>query len=233
VNRLCLLGVVFVLFVAEACGEQPSARAASCLTIANLALPNTRIVKAEEVQAGKFPPRPPMYGEDTSIYRRLPAFCRVNAIIAPSTDSTIEIEVWMPSSGWNGKFRGLSNGGFAGFVDYFFLARSVTQGYASGSTDTGHKGTDASWALRHPEKVIDFGYRGIHEMILKSKSIVEAYYKTPPKHSYFAGCSNGGRQGLMEAQRFPEDYDGILVGAAGNEWTRELTSENEDCPNPH
>ena len=226
-NRLCLLGVVFVLFVADACGEEASARRTSCLTIAKLVLPNTRIVKAEEVQAGKFPPRPPMYGEDTSIYRRLPAFCRVNAIIAPSTDSAIEIEVWMPSIGWNGKFRGAGNGGFAGYIDYFSLARAVDLGYAGGSTDTGNKGggEDASWALGHPEKVIDFGYRGIHEMTLKSKSIVEAYYKTSPKHSYFESCSNGGRQGLMEAQRFPEDYDGILVGAAGNEWTRALTSE--------
>ncbi len=156
----------------------------------------------------------------------MPAFCRVAGTIAPTSDSNIAFEVWMPSSGWNGKFQGIGNGGFAGAIGYGALGDAVQHGYAAVSTDTGHQagGTDASWALGHPEKIIDFGYRAIHEMTDKGKSIVAAYYGKSPKRSYFSSCSNGGRQALMEAQRYPEDYDGIIAGAPANYWTHLLLS---------
>jgi len=171
------------------------------------------------VAAGEFVPPP---GMPVPSAKTLPAFCRVQATIKPARDSEIKIEVWMPLAGWNGKYRGLGNGGFAGYIYYPGLAAAVSAGYASASTDTGHSGspTNANWALGHPDKIVDFGWRGIHEMTLKAKAIIEAFYGEAPKHSYFTGCSNGGRQGLMEAQRFPEDYDGILVGAPANYWTR-------------
>jgi hypothetical protein len=200
---------------------------ASCAGLAKLTLPNTKIMLAEQVEAGTFPPPPPQPGMvPTEIYPQLPAFCRVVAEVAPSADSDIKVEVWMPVSRWNGKFRGQGNGGFAGAIDYAALALALFQGYASGGTDTGHagSGTDASWAIGHPEKVVDFGYRGIHEMTQRSKSIVDAYYGRAPKQSYFASCSNGGREALMEAQRFPEDYDGILAGAPAYDWTHLLTN---------
>src|SRR5207302_733253 len=144
----------------------------------------------------------------------------------PSKDSDIKIEVWMPLAGWNGKYQALGNGGFAGMIGYPGMAGAVSRGYAAASTDTGHAGagTDSSWGLGHPEKVIDFGFRGIHEMTLKSKTIIQSFYGDRPKHSYFASCSNGGREALMEAQRFPEDYDGILAGAPANFWTHLLAS---------
>jgi feruloyl esterase len=146
---------------------------------------------------------------------KTPAFCRVAGIITPSSDSQIHFEVWMPETGWNGKFRGTGNGGFAGSINYSEMAAALRDGYATASTDTGHHadGIDAAWALGHPEKITDFGYRAIHEMTVEAKSVVQAFYGDAPKHSYFASCSNGGRQALMEAQRFPEDYDGILAGA--------------------
>jgi len=131
------------------------------------------------------------------------------------------MEVWMPSSGFNGKFRGQGNGGFAGAISYDALAGAISRGYAAASTDTGHTGgaADASWALGHPEKIVDFGSRAIHEMTLKAKALIQAFYGQAPRYSFFASCSNGGRQGLMEAQRFPADYDGIIAGAPANYWT--------------
>ena len=195
------------------------AAAASCESLAGLQLPNTSISVAQAVAAGTFTPP-----EEQPI-PNLPAFCRVAGVLKPSSDSDIRFEVWMPASGWNGKFLGLGNGGFAGAIGLRELGVAVTHGYAAAATDTGHKGgtTNAVWALDHPQKVIDFGYRAIHETAEKGKSIVAAFYGGGPKHSYFNSCSNGGRQALMEAQRFPADYDGIIAGAPANYWTHLLT----------
>jgi feruloyl esterase len=132
------------------------------------------------------------------------------------------MEVWMPATGWNDKYQGHGNGGFAGAIGYAALGAAIKRGYAAAGTDTGHTGGDAAWALGHPEKVIDFGYRAIHEMSMKAKVIIDAFYGHDPEHSYFASCSDGGREALMEAQRFPEDYDGILAGAPANFWTHLL-----------
>jgi feruloyl esterase len=150
----------------------------------------------------------------------------VTADIKPSADSDIKIEVWMPLTGWNGKYQGQGNGGFAGMITYQGLAGSVSRGFASASTDTGHAGSaiDASWALGHQEKIVDFGYRAVHEMTLKAKAIIQAFYGNQPRKSYFASCSNGGREALMEAQRFPEDYDGIVAGAPANDFTHLLVA---------
>ena len=173
----------------------------------------------------------PWLAGDPSFYKRLPAFCRVIAEDKPTPDSDIKIEVWLPTSGWNGKFRGQGNGGFAGEIDYRTLGLAVVQGYASAATDTGHaaEGTNATWALGHPEKIIDFAYRAIHEMTVIGKATIKAFYGDAAQHSYFANCSNGGRQALMEAQRYPEDYDGILAGAPANYWTHLLSSALYDA----
>ena len=130
-----------------------------------------------------------------------------------------------------GSFRGQGNGGFAGEIDFRSMGAAVAQGYATAGTNTGHSGggTDASWALGHPEKVTDFGYRAIHTMTQVAKAAIKAFYGKAPQHSYFASCSNGGRQALMEAQRFPEDYDGILAGAPANFWTHLLTKAVADA----
>jgi feruloyl esterase len=107
-------------------------------------------------------------------------------------------------------------------IGYPALGAAIKRGYATAGTDTGHSGGDAVWALGHPEKVVDFGYRAVHEMTLKAKAMIEAFYGDHPQHSYFASCSDGGREALMEAQRFPQDYDGILAGAPANFWTHLL-----------
>jgi feruloyl esterase len=150
----------------------------------------------------------------------------VTAEIKPSKESDIKIEVWMPATGWNGKYQGAGNGGFAGTISYPVLANALKGGYAAASTDTGHAAgaTGAGWALGHPDLIVDFGYRAIHEMTVKAKALIQAFYGENPKRSYFGSCSNGGRQALMEAQRYPEDYDGIIAGAPANFWTHLLSA---------
>ena len=196
----------------------PVAAAATCESLADLKLPNTTITAAQSVAAGSFtPPAGP-----ATPYAALPAFCRVTGVIKPTSDSDIRFEVWMPSAGWNGKFQGIGNGGFAGSISYAGLAGALARGYAAASTDTGHTGGDAAWARGHPEKIIDYGHRAIHEMTVKAKLVLTAFFGDGPKRSYFSSCSNGGRQGLMEAQRYPNDYDGIIVGAPANDFTHIL-----------
>ena len=220
-----------VLFATMTCGFSSSVHAASqpCEQLAQLALPSARITSAQTIAAGAFSPptaASPWLIGNPALYKQLPAFCRVTADDKPTQDSDIKIEIWMPASGWNGKFRGQGNGGFAGEIDYRGLALAVLQGYASAATDTGHAaiGTDATWALGHAEKIIDYAHRGIHEMTALGRATVKAFYGDAPKHSYFASCSNGGRQALMEAQRYPDDYDGILAGAPANYWTHLLSN---------
>lgn len=228
--------VTLLLCGALSCASLFTAQAApqSCDQLAQLALPNTSITSAQAVAAGAFSPpaaMAPWLAGDPSLYKQLPAFCRVTAVDKPTPDSDIKIEVWMPVSGWNGKFRGQGNGGFAGEIDYRSLAIAVSRGYATAATDTGHaaNGTDATWALGHPEKIVDFAYRAIHEMTSVGKATVTAFYGNAPQQAYFSNCSNGGRQALMEAQRYPADYDGILAGAPANWWTHLLTSAVYDA----
>ncbi|HYV03680.1 MAG TPA: tannase/feruloyl esterase family alpha/beta hydrolase [Blastocatellia bacterium] len=210
------------LYAALLCSAKPAA-AQNCEKLAELKLANTTITAAQVVAAGAFTPPT----GSAAPYKTLPAFCRVTGVIKPTTDSDIKFEVWMPSSGWNGKFQGIGNGGFAGSISYGGpaggLGGAIARGYAAASTDTGHSGGDAAWALGHPEKIVDYGHRAIHEMTEKAKAIVSAFYGSGPKRSYFASCSNGGRQALMEAQRYPNDYDGLIAGAPANYFTHILT----------
>ncbi len=194
--------------------------AATCESLATLKLADTTITSAQQVAAGAF--MPPGATAPPASAKGLPAFCRVMATIKPAKDSDIKVEVWLPLTGWNGKYRGQGNGGFAGQIIYPSMGVAVAEGYATASTDTGHAGSglDASWALGHPDKIVDFGWRAIHEMTLKAKAIIQAFYGEPARRSYFSACSNGGRQALMEAQRFPDDYDGLIAGAPANYWTK-------------
>jgi feruloyl esterase len=193
-------------------------RAASCESLAALKLEDTTIAGAALVPPGPLSvnagPLGPPSGRAPLV---LPAFCRVQLVVAPA----IKIELWLPTSGWNGRFEAVGNGGYAGSISYPAMAEALKLGYATASTDTGHEGDgrSAAWALHHPELVVDYGYRAVHEMTLKAKRIVEAFYGAAAQISYFNGCSTGGRQGLMEAQRYPDDYTGILAGAPANYFT--------------
>jgi len=168
---------------------------------------------------------------------KLPAFCRVMVTDTPTSDSDIKTEVWLPVAGWNGKYRAQGNGGFAGQIAYEGMAAAVTQGYATSGTDTGHVDNSANtgdvndgpkFALGHPEKVKDFGWRAVHDMTVQTKALVKAFYGKPAVHAYFTACSDGGREALMEAQRFPEDFDGILAGAPAYNWSALVSASTED-----
>jgi pimeloyl-ACP methyl ester carboxylesterase len=123
--------------------------------------------------------------------------------------------VWMPQEGWDGRFNGANSGGLAGYINYNDLAAGIRAGQAVAGSDTGHKASpgDGTWAKGHPERVRDYGWRAVHLTAVVGKRLVAAFYGRVADHSYFIGCSNGGRQALMEASRFPEDYDGIVSGA--------------------
>ena len=221
--RSCGIFLAVVLFSSLLlAGPQPS-----CEGLAQLKIPNASVTMATTVAAGKFQGPPAAFsGMDISaFYKMLPEFCRVAVTAKPTADSDIKIEVWLPMAGWDGKLQGIGNGGFAGLIDYGQLGNAVLHGYAGTATDTGHSGSpiDATWAVGHPEKVADFGHRGIHEMTRVAKAVTQAFYQKAPQHSYFAGCSDGGREALMEAQRYPDDYDGILAGSPANYWTGLLT----------
>jgi tannase/feruloyl esterase len=177
-----------------------------CEALKALALPAATITATEFVAAGA-----QSTGRGQS--QHLPAHCRVSITLAPSSDSRIAMELWLPAENWNGNFLAVGNGGWAGNIERGAMAAGLSRGYAAASNDTGHTGGSASFAVGHPEKVVDFGYRAMHEMAVQSKIVIQAYYKRAARLSYYQGCSTGGRQGLMEAQRYPEDFDAIVAGA--------------------
>jgi Tannase and feruloyl esterase len=187
--------------------------AARCEALMSLTLPESSVKQAGVVAAGAFAPDGRGRNE---AFARLPAFCRVAMTLTPSADSNINVEVWLPLSGWNGKYQAVGNGGWAGTIGYPALAAGVTRGYSVSATDTGHSGNSASFALGHPEKLIDYAYRSEHVMTVVGKAVVQKFYGNGPRYSYFNGCSTGGRQALVEASRFPNDFDGIIAGAAAN-----------------
>jgi hypothetical protein len=197
--------------------------AKDCASLAALKV-DGNVTSATLVPAGTFqqpagPGLPP--GVAGAAYKDVPAFCRVQATLTPSKDSDIKVEVWLPATGWNGKFVAVGNGIWAGTLSYSAMADPLKRGYAVATTDTGHAGSgmDAKWAIGHPEKLVDFGYRAVHEMVVTGKQAITAFYGNKPKLSYWNSCSTGGRQGLMEARRYPADFDAISAMAPANPMT--------------
>jgi Tannase and feruloyl esterase len=190
-----------------------AARAEDCGKLAAMRLPHVTVTGAAEVPAG---------AEATKV-----AYCRVQATSKPTADSDIRFELWIPlGSAWNGKFEQVGNGGFAGAIPSRAMAHALTLGFAVAGTDDGHQSTDgidASWALNHEEKIKDYGWRAISETTLASKKILQKFKSKAAAKSYFVGCSDGGREALMMAQRFPRYFDGIVAGAPAYAMTRLLT----------
>jgi hypothetical protein len=213
--------IVFIfcaLSLITALSPRLSSAQRSCESLASLTLTNATIISATSVLAGTYmPPHQPFEPPPPP---NIPAFCRLSGVAKPTSDSEIKFEVWLPLSGWNGKFEQVGNGGFAGIIPLARMAEPLARGYATAGTDDGHVGGgDVSWAIKHLEKVIDFGYRAVHETSVQAKAIVREFYGKDPAQSYFVGCSDGGREALMEAQRFPTDFHGIVAGAPANYWT--------------
>jgi feruloyl esterase len=205
-----------------------------CADLATLALPDMRITAAEPVAAGRYPNleaaergRPGLNIAGRMHMDSNPAFCRVAATLTPTSDSNIKIEVWLPLSGWNHKLLAVGSfGGWAGSgtLMYNGMLTGLYGGYASVSTDTGHDDSgDAQggrFALGHAAKVIDFAYRATHLMTVDAKAIVRTFYGRAATRAYMIGCALGGLEGLIEAKRYPLDYDGIVAGAPRNQLAR-------------
>jgi feruloyl esterase len=200
------------------CGASTAALAQMpCERLTSLHLPDATITSAVAVPKGPYLPAGLPADASQSAKIQIPAYCRVAAVLTPTADSHIEFELWMPArDSWNGRYRAVGGGGWVGSLNFNGMLDALQQGYATSSTDTGHKGPDAAFAVGHPEKLVDFAYRAVHEMTVKAKAIIVALYGGGPRFSYWDGCSTGGRQGIMEAVRYPEDFDGIIAGAPAN-----------------
>lgn len=200
-----------------------AAAAASCDSLASLHVEtDASIAAATLVTGGAF--TPPNAREGRAL-ENLPAFCRVEGLLKPTPTSAIHFEVWLPASGWNGRLQVVGNGGLAGTISYPAMAAALRNGFATASTDTGHTSTEPPTWLQDRERLIDYSYRGLHLTTVDAKAIAAAFYTEPAKYAYYTGCSTGGKQGLMEAQRYPADFDGILAGDAANFWTHQMASE--------
>ena len=208
-----------VVAVSSAVAEQ------NCETLKNLKLDHAIVIEAMSQKTAPLELPPSLKFPPITV----PGHCEVKVVVRPSSDSEIKFRLWLPSTDdWNGKYMQNGSGGWAGVILPIQLVPALKRGYATSATDDGHesdisKGADASWAIGHPEKLIDFGYRAVHETAILSKQIVEAYYGKPAAEDYFFGCSDGGREALMEAERYPEDFKGIIAGAPANYWTHLMT----------
>jgi len=203
------LAIAFVLVAGPAMG-------ATCESLQAFSQPHVAVTLAQTVGVGQFTAPRGRAGRGGNPFAALPAFCRVAATLTPSSDSDIKIEVWLPASGWNGKLQAVGNGAWAGNISYPAMAAALAAGYGTVSTDTGHKGGNANFMVGHPEKLVDFEERAVHEMTVTAKAVAAAYYGAAPRKTYFNGCSTGGRQALTAAQRYPADFDAIVAGAAAN-----------------
>lgn len=200
-RRVFSAAVAFALVVPLAASREVTAKGTTCESLRALALPAATITSTAIV--------PP----DAAPFYATRAFCRVRVTIAPTADSDIKAEIWLPLRDWNRRLQAVGNSDAAGVISYDDMVAAVSRGYATSSTDTGHVGNSMAFALGHREKYVDFGYRAVHEMTVDAKAIIEAFYGAAPAYSYWNGCSQGGRQGLTEAMRYPADYDGIIAGA--------------------
>jgi feruloyl esterase len=203
---------LYLLVIGSGITSTSNASAADCGSLVNARIDTVRVIAATFIQPDPSWLSPPNFTTGNQPVAVSVPFCRVQALI----ETEIEFEIWLPPlTAWNGRYLGLGNGGDAGFINYQDLARGVSRGFAAASTDTGHKRSDANWGLGHPERVDNFGHRAHHLLAATAKRIVASYYARPASRSYFMGCSGGGAQGLIEAQRYPDDYDGIMSGAGG------------------
>ena len=210
------------LSLAAAC---PTASAATCESLLTARLHNVTITGAESIPAGTYQPPGSAFA-----FPDLPAFCRVTATVTPVPDSSIGIEVWLPEPDWNGRYQQVGNHGYGTGIYWSEMAPQLRRGFATGATDDGHPGSPAApfasgWAIGHPAKIDDFAYRAVHDLAKNAKLLIGSFYGKPQTEAYFNGCSDGGREGLKEAQKFPTDFNGILIGGVPSYLSRGATQQ--------
>jgi feruloyl esterase len=239
---------ILILAIVAASAVAARAEGTACENLKSLKLPNVEITSAAVVAAGAFtpppnpffaPPPPPAgasaeqraagapppefaaaQAREAAVFKALPAFCRVQAKLTPTADSLINMELWMPAGGWNGRLEAVGNGAFQHSIQYGQFAQDLLKGYAVTVSDTGHQSNDNDFAIGHPEKLIDWGYRAVHLTAVTAKAVLAARYGAGPKYSYWNSCSTGGRQGWVASEYFPEDFDGFVIGDPANPMTR-------------
>ena len=214
-----LFGVVAAITLAAGSAQA----ATSCEDLAKTALPHTQVTSATLVAAGKFtPPAGPGAGNpnNNKVYATLPAFCRIQATSKPTPTSDIKLEIWLPAEKWNGRLEALGNGGFSPNIMLNNLAQAVAQGYAAVGNNTGQDTGNADFSIGHPERIPDWGSRAVHESVVNGKALAQAHYGMKPAYAYWNSCSTGGRQGLVAAEYYPDDFDGLAVGDPANPMTR-------------
>lgn len=188
--------------------------AAACTALQDVKIDNLTVVSAELMPEGPF-----TGGQQQAGGQALPAHCRLTLKLSPTEESDINAELWLPAEDWNGKYLAVGNGGWAGTIQGFGdMQAALRRGYATAGSDNGSSFNQPNgmFALGKPERLVDFAYRALHDMTTGSKTLISTAYSQAPQLSYYKGCSTGGRQGLMAAQRFPGDYDGIIAGAPAN-----------------
>jgi feruloyl esterase len=210
IGRVDLVRLLCILTLASACAPTVL-QARSCESLAEMVSPAVKITLAKTVAAGTFTAT----GTPDAL-PDLPRFCRISVQLRPSADSDIGAEIWLPTSGWNGKFLAVGSGGWGGSIAYEDMAEALRRGYATSATDDGHAGRGASFIAGHPEKFVDFAYRSEHEMTLEAKRLINAFYGREARYSYWNGCSGGGREGLLQAYRYPDEFNGIIAGDPAN-----------------
>ncbi|MBL8266872.1 tannase/feruloyl esterase family alpha/beta hydrolase, partial [Steroidobacter sp.] len=191
-----------------------------CVALAKFEMANVSITSATSQPAGTFT------SEAGQKIPGLPAFCRVVGVATPTPQSKVGFEVWLPEQNWSGRYVQAGNGGLAGIIFHPLLAQLLQRGHATASTDNGHQAIpiDGTWAIGQPEKVRDFAERAVHVTSDIAKAVVARFYQKKADRSYFYGCSEGGREALIAAQRYPEAFDGIVAGAPASHWTNLMTS---------
>jgi feruloyl esterase len=205
----CLVACAVTVLV----DARPADAQTPCAALARESFPSATITVADVVPGGGFqPPGGRAGGRGAGAFAALRPFCRLAATLAPTAQSTINVEVWLPASAWNGRLQVVGNGAFAGTISYPAMATALAAGYATASTDTGHTGPAANTFVNQ-DVLVDFAHRAIHETTAFAKLVVARVYGKPQEFAYFNGCSTGGRQALTAAQRYPTDFDGIVAGA--------------------
>lgn len=222
-----VLGILAGIAALSGCGgddgsipneaSSPQSISERCQALTGTAVDSITTVTSASIVSGSFTPP-----DGQAALTGLPEMCRVVGVIKPVPESNIKFEVWMPTV-WNKKFLSSFEGGFGGAVRYPDLLADATRGYTTAGTDDGHSAADLGWMINQRERVVDFGYRAKHLQTTAAKALIKTFYGAAPAKSYFAGCSGGGREGMMELQRYPDDYDGYVIGAPANNWTGQTT----------
>ena len=212
VAKSCLSPVVAGLFAYALIQAPAQAQTPSCEALKSLKLPGDTTISMAQTTTGGSIGYSLFLGSLKADLSKVPTFCRVAGVTKPGPGSQVNWEVWMPATTWNGRYEQLGGGLINGYINYDGLAQMAAMGYAAATTDGGSSG-DLKDFLGNADRRLDFSYRSYPATYLNAQALMQAFYGKGPNKKYWLGCSEGGREGLLMAQRYPEYFDGIVAGA--------------------